>query len=124
MALAQFSKAGVTSVVFSRGPLYPTEHIHRPRQLKGVSDSGRFQVATIGITEERLPLAFSLLPTVDRDAILAFLQHPLVNWSAEPFTYTDPGGQAYTVRFVDDELASTEVGPGLYNLTLTLRLEM
>lgn len=120
MPYPQFSKSGMTTLVFSRGNVYPVQRIYTPRQRVGRSYAGTYRVATLGAADEQLPLVFERLPLADYTALVAWFQNALINWAANSFTYTDSASVATTVRYLAGQLDMPEVAAGLYSVQLDL----
>lgn len=123
MANPIFSKSGVTSVTLTQAEDLESTTPKKPRQRIGRSDSGRFYVAVLSEPDQEFNLAFSELPEADHDALLAFLEDPLVNWSQYPFVYTDSAGTERQVRFLDGNFPAPEIAPGVYDVRFTLALD-
>lgn len=123
MAYPQFSKAGMATLVLSRGNVYPDRHAYTPRQLVARSEAGQTRVATLSEPDELFPLVFERLPLVDYNALRAWLADPRINWQASSFTYTDTAGVATVVRYADATFDLAQVAPGRFSGTLTLRRE-
>jgi len=120
MSLPTFTRAGMTDLTFSRENVLPTRHPRLPRQRLSRSDSGKIKVATLGAADEHFPLAFQGLTQADVDALIAWFEDPLVNWSENSFTYTDSGGTAYTVQLLEPGLDPQQEAPGVYGVELLL----
>lgn len=118
MALPQFSKTGMTTLVFSRGNLFPSLHRYDAVQRIGRSYAGTFRVATLRDPDETFVLIFERLPLADYTALVAWFTNPLINWAANSFTYTDTASVATVVRYLNSTLAMPEVSAGLYNVAL------
>jgi hypothetical protein len=118
-----FSKAGMTTLVFSRGNVYPDRHVYQPRQVVARSEAGQTRVATLSEPDETFPLVFERLPLVDYEALRSWLLHPTINWQASSFTYTDTAGVATVVRYVDTAFDLAQVAPGRFSGAITLRRE-
>lgn len=123
MPLPQFSKAGMTTLVFTRGDSFPSSTQLIPRQLVERSEGGQTRVATLSDPDEVFVVMFERLSSTDATALRAWFSHTLINWQAESFTYTDVRGVATLVRFVGGTFEMPEVTSERYNVTLTLRKE-
>lgn len=124
MPYPTFTKTGMTTLTFSRGDVFPRQHIYQPRQRIGRSYAGTYQVATLGDPDERLPLVFVRLPQADYTALVAWFQHALINWAANSFTYTNSASVITVVRYLAGSLDMPEVSNGLYSVTLDLTKEL
>lgn len=124
MSYPTLTKGGVTTVTFSRGNTFPADTTYHPRQSIGIAEAGQVRVSTLSDPEIFMPVQFEALPEADINALLAFLQDPLVNWAAFSVTYTDTDGDAWTVRIVDTTFTRSQVASGLYNVKLLFRREL
>jgi len=124
MPFPTFSKAGVPTVILSRGDVYPTRLTVTPRQRVATTNAGAVQVATYSPEETQHRLSFVDMPTADRTALLAFLRNALINWAAFTFTYTDVNAATYTVRYLSGMLDWQETAPGLWDGDILLREEI
>jgi hypothetical protein len=124
MAYPQFSAPSMTTLVFSRGNVFPVQHVYVPRQRIGYSEGGMVKVASLGLADERFPLRFERLPLADYTALVAWFQHALINWAEHTFTYTDVASVATTVRYIDDTFDMPEIAYQLYSVNLLLRKEL
>jgi hypothetical protein len=126
MAYPQFSKATLTTLVFSRGPVFPVTQREVFNQIRRESDAGTVRVATLGSVVTFLDLHFVALPLADYTALGTWVRHALINGSAQTFTYTDVRSVAYTVRWWNDNFVhqTTEGSYLLYDLSMTLRVEL
>lgn len=124
MAFPTFSVSAGPTVVLSRGNIYgQAREVPRPQQLVARSYAGTYQVATLRPADTEIPLSFVGLPQADHDAILTFLAHPLVNYAAFPFTYTDVVGAPHTVRYLASTIELPEISAGRYSWSMTLAVE-
>jgi hypothetical protein len=123
MSLPMFSKDGLTTLVFSRGHLYPVRQPETFRQLVAQSDAGTIRVATLSPPEQMLTLKFERLTATDVSNLRVWLHDPLIRGRASTFTFTDVDDTSYEVRFWQDQLDVQQVSFGLYNVELTLRVE-
>jgi hypothetical protein len=121
MAYPQFTKAGHTPLIFSRGELFPKR---RPRVYalrKNVSEGQVAEVVQVGPREEWVFLHFERLPFADFTALRDWLD-TLVT---ETFTFTDDAGTAFLVRWWPDNntFEMPEVASALYAVDVQLRVE-
>lgn len=123
MPYPSFAKEGLTTLVFSRGNVYPDRHVYQPRQVVARSEAGQTRVATLSDPDETFPLVFERLPLADYAALRQWLADPRINWQATSFIYTDTTGTSTTVRYADAAFDLAEVAPGRYSGTITLRRE-
>ncbi len=123
MSNLTFIKAGVTTVTLSQAEDLESTQPKKPRQRIGRSDSGLYKVVKLSTSDQEFRLKFSEMPTADHDAILAFLEDPLIDWSLHPFTYTDSTGTDHQVRFLDGNFPAPEIAPGVFNVDLTLAID-
>lgn len=126
MSYPRFTKAGVPTVMFSRGDAFPRPTPADERQLTGESDAGTLRIATLRAPISYLVCNFSgktALPEGDYLALEAFLTHPLVQLRANPFTFTDVDGAVYTVRYWQGLYNFQRITPALRQGSLTFRIE-
>ena len=127
MANPQFTKTGVTSVVFSRGDAFPRALTGIEGQLIGESEAGTVRVITTHDPIEFFTLNFTgqtRLPTADYNAMRTFLLNALVNLRANTFTWNDTDATARTVRYWEGLYSFTLSSSGFYQGTLVLRKEL
>ena len=120
MPAITFVKSGTSTVTLSVAPDLPATAPKKPRQLIGRSESGLFQVVTKSVADQEFSLVFSQMPEADHDAIQAFLESSVVNYSERPFTFTDVDGGSHQVRFLDGEFPAPRTAPGLYRVSMVL----
>ena len=118
-----FQKTGLSTLIFSKGQLFPIRRTEHYDQVVQQSEAGLVRIATL-----RPPVTFSLLhfeqlPLVDYLALRAWVRHPLIDGQAFPFAYRDATGTFYAVRWWRDTLEMPEVHAGLYAVDITLRHE-
>ena len=99
MGYPSFSQTGMSTLVFSRGNVFPSPYEEVFGQLVVSSEAGTVRVATIRPPIIYQTLDFQRLPLSDFIALKAWLHDPLVRGSAYPFTYTDSQGVATVVRW-------------------------
>jgi hypothetical protein len=123
-----WSKTGLTTLIFSRGYVFP---YHRPLtfgQLRQESESGLVRVVTPRPRIRHLLWVMQQLPVADFVLTEAWLIHTLINGSASTFTATDHASTAYTVRWWPEDAEGIFDGPeianGLVSVTLPLRVEV
>ena len=122
MAYPQFSKDGLTTLVFSQGNLYPVVEQLQFNQVKDRAEGGPIRVATLSAPTTFLPLHFDGLSLTDYQNLKAWLLNPQVNGSAFPFTFTNVNGVEYEVRWWEDNglFQMPEVSTGLYTVDIRL----
>lgn len=99
MAYPQFSKSGMTTLVFSRGDLFPNLYEEEFGQIVVESEARLLRVATLHPPVVYLSLHFERLPLADFTALKNWLHHASLRGTANTFTYTDSAGVATTVRW-------------------------
>ena len=109
MALPTLSKAGVPTVTLSRANVFPNVRPKVLNQFVGVSDDNTIRVASVGPPLTTIVLKFEQLTNTDRASIEAFFANALINYGQFSFTFTDAASNAYTVRFLEPQLALPEV---------------
>jgi hypothetical protein len=128
MPYPSFAKATLPTLTFSRGTVFPSHTPKRYYQRRSRSDAGTVRVATTSVAERRLLLVFERLPYADYAALGAWLDHTLIDASAQTFTYTNEAGTTYTVRWWPEDGESTfdlpEVAYQLYSGEIPLLVEV
>lgn len=127
MALPTWVKSGVSTVTFSRGDRFPRPLEGSEGQLVAESEAGTVRVATLHAVVRFYTMNFAgqtRLPTADYDAMRTFLLDPLVNLSANSFTWTDTDGTARTVRYMDGLSQFSPSSSGFYQGSILLREEL
>jgi hypothetical protein len=126
MSYPTFTAAGLDPLVLSRGDAWPRQPEVEDGQLVATSEAGLVRIATLHAPITRLRLGFTggaALPHADYVALKAFFEAPEVNLKATVVTYTDVDGTAYQVRLWDGLYGFAQITPGLWQGTLTLRVE-
>lgn len=121
-ALPQFSKSGLTTLVFSRGSSWTDESTPQPRQTVSYSESGQARIVTYFGEEVLYPLTFVALPRAEDALLLAWFRHASILWSAARFTYTDTDAIAHTVRLLENSYKRSRTPEGV-TISFTLRRE-
>ena len=125
MAYPTFSKTGFTTLVFSRGDLFPRHNPPHFHQNSAVSQGQVVRVAELAAPTFPFVLHFRL-PTTDYTALRTWLL-TVAQGSLISFTFTDVESTAYTVRWwpgQDDPLFDMpQVAYGLYEGDIPLRVE-
>jgi hypothetical protein len=121
MAYPQFSKLGLTTLVFTRQVQYPYSRPVEFQQTRKVSGGGVVRVARHGPRERFISLHLDKLIEDDYTALAAWLDD--VEGASESFTYTDQAGTAHTVRLWQDSWDMPQGPGGFYSVTLLLRRE-
>lgn len=116
MPLPTFAKAGMTTLTFSRGNVFPSaEPAYEPVQVVGRSYAGTRRVATMRGAEQPFLLTFERLPAADYVLLLAWFLDPDINWSAGSFTFTNHAGVAASVWYAGGPFEFPQVAPGLHS---------
>lgn len=122
---------GATTKTFRAGNIQATKVFDRPRQRKLVSSDGTVRILEISTTDDRwiiikvveLPLADDG-PFSGYTSLRTFLL-TTVNWAEKTFTFTDTDGDAFTVRYWDDEFLLEEmIKDQSWKGTLLFRVEV
>jgi hypothetical protein len=124
MAYPTFSKATLTTVVFSKGDVYPGRSPETFHQVVGVSEGGQVRVHEVSPPERFLVRVFERMPQEDRDNYYNWIHNALINGRLGTFTFTDTDSTAYTVRWWEDTLDLAQVAFGLWTWTTTMRVEV
>ena len=124
MSYPSFAKATLTTIIFSRGDIYPSRSPEDFHQVFGVSEGGQVRVWTMTDPEQFLIRVFEGMPTEDRDNYDNWVHNALINGRAGTFTFTDTDGAAYTVRWWEDTLDIAQITAGRWSWTTTFRVEV
>lgn len=123
MAFPQFSKSGITTLVFAQGTVSPDVSEETPRQVVSEAEDGTLWVYTLSPAVTSLTLTFQDLPAADLALLEAWFRNALIDWAGNTFTYTDADSTAFTVRFLGP-LRKTRSAVDTYDMTLPLRVEV
>lgn len=119
-----FSKAGATTVTFSRGEGFPIIKTTDKRQDIGISAGGAVVVNTL--TENKdifYDFSFQLLNDDDITNLNTFFDDSNVDWAAKTFTYTDTEDRAVEVRLIEHNLTESQTSQLRYTIAFILREE-
>ena len=123
MPSPQFSKIGVTTLVFSRGDLFPSRTPESYNQVWSESEAKVVRVATISPPVIWYALHFANLPLADYTALRNWPRHALILGRAYTFTYTDVNAIAFTVRWWHDTFEMPQTSYQRYSVDIMLRDE-
>ena len=124
MALATFTKATVTTYTFAKGNALPMQHEYEPNQITGLSGGRSKKTHSLGDTLEKWSIKLNRITKADHDLLVAFFSNALIDWQANPFTWTDELSVARTVTLWDAETLQFPISAGLFrNVSFTLRTE-
>lgn len=119
-----FSKAGVTTVTFSRGVLFPIRKSTNKRQLMNFASGGTPYVLTMSTNKDIfIDISFANLTATDISNLITFFDDAAVNWRASTFTYTDSENTATTIRLVAEDLSQIRNTDRNHGIALILREE-
>lgn len=118
MAAPSLSKAGVTTMTFTKASTFPSAEPLTINQFVGVSDDNTIRVFSLGVPKRTLTVIFEQLTPFDITDLEAFFNDPLVNWGVNSFTYTDETGNARTVRYLQPTFDPEQVSDENYSLTM------
>lgn len=122
MAMPTFSKPGVPTVTLTRGQTWPAQTSIDTGQVIGLTDGLQAVSVKFATRVPRYTVQFPGLSQSDFDALWAFLWHPLVDGSQQPFTWRDERGVSRQVRWVlDSAFTWSETSAGRLDVTLILR---
>lgn len=117
-----FQQPGVPTVTLRRGQSWPVQSSIDTGQVIGLTDG--FQAVSVKFATRvtRHTLQLTGVSQSDFDALWAFLWHPLVDGSQQPFTWVDERGVSRRVRWILEQAFTwTETASGRLDVTLTLR---
>jgi len=124
MAYPQFVKAGVPTVTLTRGQTWPAQTSIETGQVVALTDGMLALALKFAPTRPRYTVQLGGLSQSDFDALWAFLWHPLIDGSQQPFTWVDERGVSRTVRWLlDTAFTWEETSSGRLSVTLVLREE-
>jgi len=90
-------------------------------QAVGLTAGGTRYAYDKGVTLYRAELRFTTLSATNREALDTFFR-TTVTGTTTTWTYTDTGGNTYTARFLNTELAFAKVAPEIWSVNITLEL--
>ena len=94
---------GSNVLQFSRGIQYPVARPVEKLQVVDRTGGGSLQVEELGVTIGTFPIVFKGLPLADYQALKTW-HGTIANGAANPFTYYDEEGTAWTVRLLTAKL--------------------
>jgi hypothetical protein len=122
--LPQFVKEGVPPVTLGRGQMWPAQSSIETGQVVALTDGTQALAYKFAVPRPRYTVQFTGLSQGDFDALWAFLWHPLVDGSQQPFTWIDERGVSRQVRWLlDTAFTWEETSAGRLSVTLVLREE-
>jgi len=123
-SLPIFSKSGITSYTFQKGPFLPHKRPIRQHQNVGVSGGNQVKVANKGSATQEIEIVLNRISLTSYNNLLTFLQDSAVNYALNTFTYTDQDANTYTVRLWNHKgLDFPLVKGGFYNIRMLLIVE-
>ena len=124
MALPTFSKPGVPTVTLTRGQTWPAQTSIETGQVVALTDGAAALPLKFALPRTRYTVQLVGISQNDFSALWAFLWHPLVDGSQQPFTWVDEFGVARQVRWLlDSAFTWQETSAGRLDVTLVLREE-
>jgi len=124
MALPSFSKPGVPTVTLTRGQTWPAQTSIETGQVVALTDGTAALALKFAPPRPRYTVQLGGLSQSDFDALWAFLWHPLIDGSQQPFTWIDERGTSRQVRWLlDPAFTWQESSAGRLDVTLVLREE-
>lgn len=122
MATVTFSNPPYNCTI--RANIYPERRQEPPRQKVGMSEGGAIKVALLGDPDDIQPLSFARLSVAHYTALRTFIQDG-VNYSEEPFTFTDAHSVDHTnMRYISGLETFEKRRPGVYYGTLIIRKDL
>lgn len=120
----QFMKAGVPTVILTRGQSWPAQTSIETGQVVALTDGMQALALKFAPTRPRYIVQLVGLSQADFTALWAFLWHPLIDGSQQPFTWIDERGVSRQVRWLlDSAFTWEETSAGRLTVTLILREE-
>ena len=117
-----FQKAGVPPVTLTRGQSWPAQTSIETGQVVGLTDGLQAVSVKFATRVPRYTVQLTGVSQRDFDALWAFLWHPLIDGSQQPFTWLDERGVSRQVRWLlDSAFTWVETSAGRLDVTLTLR---
>jgi hypothetical protein len=124
MALPTFSKPGVPTVTLHRGQSWPAQTSIETGQVVALTDGAAALAFKFALPRPRYTVQLVGLSAAEMSALWAFLWHPLVDGSQQPFTWVDERGVSRQVRWLlDSAFTWEETSAGRLTVTLVLREE-
>ena len=123
MSYPQFSKSGLTSLVFTRGDLFPVRRVESYSQIVAESEAHLVRIATLAPPVILHSLRFEGLTLADYTALRAWVRHPAIRGRANTFTYTNTLDQSFTVRWWQDTFDMPQTNMQRYSVDILLREE-
>ena len=126
MSAPTLSKTGVATFIFDKARTFPVSSPVNPQQILDVAGSGQPKVADLGAEEQLIHVKSDNMSETNRDELLTFLRDSLINWSTNPFTWTDEGGNTSLVRYWNSKgiLDPQEKHDDKYSVLITLQVEI
>ena len=126
MSAPTLSKTGVATFIFDKARTFPVSSPVNPQQILDVAGSGQPKVADLGAEEQLIHVKSDNMSETNRDELLTFLRDSLINWSANPFTWTDEDSNTSLVRYWNSKglLNATEINKDKYSVITTLKVEI
>jgi hypothetical protein len=119
-----FQKAGVPTVTLTRGQTWPAQTSIETGQVVALTDGAAALALKFALPRTRYTVQLIGLSQSDFSALWAFLWHPLIDGSQQPFTWIDELGASRQVRWLlDSAFTWEETSAGRLNVTLVLREE-
>jgi hypothetical protein len=124
MSFPQFVKAGVPTVTLTRGQTWPAQTSIETGQVVALTDGAAALALKFALPRWRYTVQLVGLSQSDFSALWAFLWHPLLDGSQQPFTWVDELGVSRQVRWLlDSAFTWQESSAGRLDVTLVLREE-
>lgn len=108
------------SVTFTRNPARPARSDSRLQPLAETA-AGLTMARSSYASERTMELEWPAMTLTNLNSLTIFLQST-VKGTANSFTYTDPAGASYTVRFLSPEISSSEVAKDLHRVHVVLKV--
>jgi len=123
MALPEFQKTGVTTVIFDRGRVFPVSEPVEVYQHRYNTEGLNTKVISYDVEINFINASFTGLTSANKTALETFFQHANVNWSESDFTFVDENGVSRTVRLWQDRFNMVETSPNRFSVTFLLKDE-
>ena len=126
MSIPTFSKTGVSTFPCDYARAFPLRAPVGGQQILDEAGGGQPKVADLGAEEQFIHIKVRNLSETNRDELLTFFRDSLINWSANPFTWTYENGNTSLVRYWNSKgiLDPQEVNDDKYSVIITLKVEI
>ena len=126
MSVPTFSKTGVPTFSFGYARAFPIRGPVGGQQIMDKAGGGQPKVADLGAEEQLIYVKVDNFSETNRDELLTFLRNSLINWSANPFTWTYENSNTNLVRYWNSKgiLDPQEKHDDKYSVLIILQVEI